>query len=259
MVKTDICFLFLLFIFCLNVHKSEAETSFHPISSTKDGLKGKEDTTVNNGRRVIEISSFGDTCQYSVDVNNRFLYTDGDIYNLDIEDTIYYSYKNNRVTGFRYASGIRPTEEDSLRLMDEITFEEDLCDYLNRLGVKFFSLNINSCEIRDVSTVLMDNKYSKKKDSDGSLSFTVSQPQPYGRKTFSSYIDGYIDGDSYLTRYELKTNSKGWIQEEIYTFSNVVVTRKYHYSKREMDMQIYQDGEKFYESKYYINFDLTLE
>ena len=256
MVKTNICFLFLLLISCQNVHKNEAETISRPISNTKDGLKGKEDTAVNNGRKVIEITSFGDTCQYSVDANNRVLCTERDIYNLDIEDTIYYSYKNNRVTGFRYASGIRPTEEDSLRLIDEITFEEDLCGSLNRFGVKFFSLNINSCEIRDVSTVLMENKYSKKKTPDGSVVFTVSKPEPYGRKTFSSYIDGYINGDSYLTRYELRTNDKGWIQEEIYTFSNVVVTRKYHYSKREMDIQIYQDGEKLYESKYYMNFDL---
>ena len=256
MVKTNICFLFLLLISCQNVHKNEAETISRPISNTKDGLKGKEDTAVNNGRKVIEITPYGDTCQYSVDVNNRIMYYVGYFHDSDIEDTIYYSYKNNKIACFRYASGIRPTEEDSLDIMESLIFQEECCDTLSRLGVKFFSPDINHEEIHDVSTVLMENKYSKKKNSDGSVIFTVSKPKPYGRKTFSAYINWLINGDSYLTRYEVITNDKGWIKREIYTFCNVVVTRTYHYSKREMDIRIYQDDNMSEEYKYYMNFDL---
>ena len=127
MVKTNICFLFLLFISCLNVHKSEAGTSFHPISNTKDSLKGKEDTAVNNGRKVIEISSFGDTCQYSVDVNNRFLYTDGDIYNLasyirkySFTDT----YTNTRTTYYPWGEKAFPVMVEKLKKAKHYIFME---------------------------------------------------------------------------------------------------------------------------------------
>lgn len=259
MVKTNICFLFLLLISCQNVHKNEAETSSCPIFNTKDSLKGKEEAIVHNGRKVIEITPYGDTCRYEVDVNNRLMYSCGYFHDSDRKDTIYYSYKNNKITGFRYASGIRPTEEDSLDIMGDFAFGEECCDTLKNLGVKFFSQDINHEEIHDAHIVLMENKYSKKKTPDGSVVFTVSQPEPYGRKTFSAYIDCLINGDSYLTRYELITNDKGWIKKEIYTFCNVVVTRTYYYSKREMDIRIYQDDKMSEEYKYYMNFDLTLE
>lgn len=251
MVKIHICFLFLLLTSCHNVHKSETKTSSHPEDSLKED--------VHNGRKVTEITPYGKTYQYGVDANNRLLYSGGYFPDLDRKDTIFYSYKNNKIVGFRYSSGIRPTEEDSLDIIRSLVFEEDRCDTLNRLGVKFFSPDINTEEIHDVSTVLIENKYSKKKAPDGSVIFTVSQPEPYGRKTFSAYIDWLINGDSYLTRYELITNDKGWIKKEIYTFCNVVVTRTYHYSKREMDIRIYQDDKMSEEYKYYMNFDLTLE